>query len=142
MNKKIKEILYRSFDSPLNPEEARLLDDALKDSEELRQEKEAIEDMRQALASREPEHFKPFFAEKVMSRIDALERHEEPSATFLASLMGYFRPIAIIATTTVLILLAINLKTGGEWSIQSALGLEEEETELLYEIPVVSYLRE
>lgn len=142
MNKKIKEILYRSFDSPLGAEEARMLDDALKESEELRREKEAIEDMRQALAAKESEGFGPFFAEKVMNRIDGLEAGEEPSARFLESLMAYFRPIAIITTTAVLILLAINLKTGGNWSIQSALGLEEEENELLYEVPVVSYLRE
>ncbi|MFZ5979388.1 MAG: hypothetical protein ACOYVF_02045 [Candidatus Zixiibacteriota bacterium] len=142
MNKKLKEILYRSFDSPLDPVEARLLDDALRDSEELRREKEAIEEMRQALAAGKPEGFQPFFAEKVMNRIETMETESEPSVHFMESLMVYFRPMAIIATTAVLILLAINLKTGGNWSIQSALGLEENETEMLYEIPVVSYLRE
>ena len=73
----IPELLYRSFDGPLDEKEQETLAKALRNSPALREEKRQIEMQRQAVSvSGEEFSFEPFFAERVMNRLTADEKPE------------------------------------------------------------------
>ena len=142
MDKKIKKILYLSFDTDLTAEEKKLLEDVLAESEELRKEKEQLGGMRKAIASEQKENFKPFFADRVMQRIDSLDNPVEKSEQFFASLLSLFRPVAVIGATVVFILTAFNVYQGRDLSLSSIMGIYEESNYGFYETPLESFLGE
>ena len=112
MDSKILKLLYWSFDDELNPEEKERLDRALKESEELRKEKEQILAQRQALAENSAPSFKPFFAERVMNRIESLGTKKNGFESFYEMLLLMFRRFAIVGAAILLLLLIYNLQTG------------------------------
>jgi anti-sigma factor RsiW len=122
MNKKIVELLYRSFDDKLTPAEQQRLDQALSDSKELREEKIRIAQMRTVISDSGQRSFQPFFAEKVMRRIREAKRTQE---SFFDSLIEVFRPVAIAATILFIVLLAYNLFKSDNKSLASALAEPE-----------------
>ena len=69
MDKRIRELLYRSFDVSLSREEQHRLEEVLSHSKELREEKKQIESMRRAISESPAPSFQPFLAERVMKRI-------------------------------------------------------------------------
>ncbi len=71
MNKKILKLLYRSFDTELSQKDQRRLDDALEKSEALRLERDRAFAQRQDLAKSGSQSYSPFFAEKVMGKIES-----------------------------------------------------------------------
>jgi len=74
MDKKIIDLLYRSFDSDLSAEEQHLLEQALRESDALKTEKEKITAIRANLALEKEQSFKPFFAERVMNKIQNVSK--------------------------------------------------------------------
>lgn len=121
MNSKILELLYRSFDRELNPNEQHQLEQALAGSKELREEKERIANMRTMISDSSEEKFHPFFAEKVMRRI----REEQTQENFLDSLVHVFRPVAIAATVVLIALMSYNVLKSNEVSVASAFAQPE-----------------
>jgi len=121
MNSKILELLYRSFDKELNPNEQHQLEQALADSKELREEKERITNMRKMISDSSEEKFHPFFAEKVMRRI----RAEQTQENFLDSLVHVFRPVAIAATVVLIALMSYNVLKSNDVSVASAFAQPE-----------------
>jgi anti-sigma factor RsiW len=123
MNKKILELLYRSFDERLNPGEQKILDQALSDSAELRAEKNRIAQMRAMISDSSAKGFHPFFAEKVLRRI----RTQAPPAaeSYFESLIALFRPVAIAAAILFIMLLSYNLFTSEDKSLATALAEPE-----------------
>ena len=77
MDKKIVELLYRSFDDELSQAEQQQLDQALLESKDLREEKTRIAQMRTAISDSGEKSFKPFFAEKVIRRIREAQQAQE-----------------------------------------------------------------
>ena len=73
MKEKWHKLLLRSLDHPLSPEEKRELDEALAESEALCKERDQLLEMRSSLQEH-PYQFEPFFAGKVMHRIEQLEK--------------------------------------------------------------------
>ncbi|MCK5033591.1 MAG: hypothetical protein KAS18_08150, partial [Calditrichia bacterium] len=69
MDEKILELLYRSFDSYLNPNEQKILEYALANSKELKSRKEEMLKMRNSLRSDNLQKFGYLFADKVMQKI-------------------------------------------------------------------------
>ncbi len=116
MNKKILELLYRSFDQQLDPQQQQRLDEALAQSEELRAEQERIARMRAMISENRVPSFQPFFAEKVMRQIRGGETAQE---TFWDSLISVFRPVAIAATILFIALLTYNLFKSDNKSLSS-----------------------
>ena len=112
MDKKILKLLYRSFDDELNEQEREQLEKALKESKELQKEREQILAQRQALAASSAPSFKPFFAERVMSRIETLGRKNNGFESFYQTLLLIFRRFAIVGAGILLLLLIYNLQTG------------------------------
>ena len=126
MDRKILELLYRSFDDKLNSEEQEVLNNALKDSPELQQEKERITLMRRTVSGSAEESFKPFFAERVMQRIKTQTSvKKETTEDFFNSLLWSFRRVAIAGVAAALILLAINFIEADSISVDSALSMPQ-----------------
>ncbi|MCP4631321.1 MAG: hypothetical protein GY855_00230 [candidate division Zixibacteria bacterium] len=140
MDKKIKKLLYLSFDSELTKTEKKLLENALAASEELRNEKNLIEKLRETTVSEQKDRFKPFFAERVMQRIESMESPEAESEQFFASMLKLFKPIAVVGVTAVFILTAFNIYKGNDLSLSSVLGIYEESSNEFFETPLESFL--
>jgi anti-sigma factor RsiW len=142
MNKKVIDLLYRSFDGTLTPREKEELNEALAKSQELREEKERITAMRSAISDSAAISFRPFFAERVMSRIASLGEAKNGAQKFFESLQFAFRRVAVVGATAILILLAYNLVKSGHISIAGAFGMPQESLEEILESPFDSTLEE
>lgn len=142
MNKKVIDLLYRSFDGTLTPGEKEELNEALAKSRELREEKERITTMRSALSASAAKSFRPFFAERVMHAITSATVKRNGVELFFESLQFAFRRVAVVGATAILILLAYNLVKSGDISIAGAFGMPQETLEEVLESPFDSTLEE
>jgi hypothetical protein len=136
MDNKILKLLYRSFDAELNPEEKERLDRALKESEELRKEKEQILAQRQTLAASSVPSFKPFFPERVMNRIETLGQKNNGFESFYETLFLMFRRFAIVGAAILLILLIYNLQTGDILSTEEIMYASDFTFEEILNLPL------
>lgn len=132
MDKKLIDLLYRSFDSDLDSREKKILEEALADSEELRQEKQIIDSLRQDIKGAKETSFKPGFADKVMNAITNQGLASE-NEQFFDSLFVFFRPIAIAATILIIIIAGYNIGSSGRFSIEGALGVPEVSVDDVYD---------
>jgi len=117
-----------------------MLDNALAVSEELREEKRQIEEMRNAAASQKKERFKPYFADRVMRRIEPMDRPETVSEQFFTSLSRLFRPVAVVGVAAVIIMAAFNVYKDKDLNLSSVFGIYEESNGGFYETPLESFL--
>jgi hypothetical protein len=140
MDNKLKDLLYRSFDSDLNNKEQKNLDEALSQSKELRQEKELIASLRENIKGSKTTSFNPFFAERVLANIHSAEETDE-SENFFNSLFVFFRPIAIAATVLIIIIAGYNMSTTGHFSLAGALGVPEVTVDDVYD-PILALVTE
>jgi len=108
MDEKILELLYRSFDSDLKPDEQEKLDEALENSEDLQSQKEEILKMRASLKQSESQNFGYMFAEKIMKKIKETEK-KSTDKLFFDSIISVFRPLAIAATFLLVFLVSYNM---------------------------------
>lgn len=136
MNKKILKLLYRSFDDDLNQEEKKQLKEALKNSEELRKEKEHILAQRQAVSQSVVRSFKPFFAQRVMKQIDALEEKENSLEIFYNSLKAMFWRFATVGAIGLIALILYNLGAGEGLSVKEAFYVSEITFEEILQLPL------
>jgi len=136
MDNKILKLLYRSFDDELNPEEKERLDRALKETEELRKEREQILAQRQALAESSAPSFKPFFPERVINRIESLGKKKNGFESFYETLLLMFRRFAIVGAAILLILLIYNLQTSDILSTQEILYASDFTFEEILNLPL------
>lgn len=110
-NKKILELLYRSFDRTLSEKQQKRLDEALKNSEELRREKNRAIKLRKSASDIAKPSFNPFFAERVLSRIETVQSKNGLEA-FYQSLKVVFRRVAVAGAVVMLALLLYNFQIG------------------------------
>jgi hypothetical protein len=140
MDKNLKDLLYRSFDSDLNPEEKKLLEKALSQSNELRREKEMITSLREDINQSKVTSFKPFFADRVMETIHA-SKQVNGNEQFFDSLFIFFRPIVIAAAVLIIIMAGYNINTTGQFSLEGALGIPEVTVDDVYD-PALAFVTE
>lgn len=142
MEERIRELLYRSLDGELSPDERRDLDAALAGSPGLRQEREDLLAMRGLVKDGAARSFGPFFAERVINTIRSEREGEETAARFFESLLYTFRRVALVAAAVVAFLLIYNLNQGGV-SVAAAFGTDGEATiEEVMTAPVEETLEE
>jgi len=134
-NKKILKLLFRSFDSELNKKEKKQFEEALKISEELRREKKQISAQRNAISESAATSFKPFFAERIIGRIDAL-KEENSLVDFYESLKAIFRRFAIAGIVIMLILIFYNFTTGEGLSVDDAFYTSDGIFEEILDMPL------
>jgi hypothetical protein len=142
MNKKTLKLLYRSFDSQLTKQDQQQLDEALTNSQALREEMKRIVSLRNDISSNIADSFKPFFAERVTQRISALDNTEQSSYVFFESLWYLFRRVAIAGTVIVLILISHNLWVSRDITLVSAFGISQPTAEELLKTPFDLILEE
>lgn len=136
MNKKILKLLYRSFDDDLDAKEQKQLAEALENSEELRKEKEQVEAQRRAISNSAAQSFKPFFAERMMSRIQALGEKENILETFYETLKAAFWRFAATGAVIMIALISINLVIGESLSMDEAFYVSELTFEEILQLPL------
>ena len=141
MDEKLTELLYRSFDGKLNPEELKTLEKGLSESKELRAEKQKIISLRQNIAGQKKNTFKPFFADRVMRKIRLSEQKQEDER-FFEFLFLIFRPIAIAAAVLIIVIAGYNISTSGEISIESALAIPDVTLDDMYDSSYALLLEE
>ncbi len=107
MKNKLRALLFRSFDTELTSDEKKQLDDALGASEALRQEQERLVSMRRIFGKVKPS-FRPFFAERVIRRLEATRGQETLVDPFFESLLAFFRPVVITVIILIIIALSVN----------------------------------
>ena len=132
MDEKIKTLLYRSFDTELSPEEEEQLSLALRQSEELRIEKERIAALRDNIISGKSQSFEPFFADRVMGKLYDIENKKE-AEFFFEWLFALFRPVAIAATILIIIAIGYNIGSSGQISLEGALAVPEVTLDEVYD---------
>lgn len=135
MNKKIIKLLYRSFDDDLEEKERKKLEEALKKSEELRKERKKILSQRKAISESAAQSFKPFFAERVITRIDSLG--EKPGVeTFYETLRSVFRPLAIAGAVAMAALILYNLGIGDILASDEVFYVSDSTFEEILQLPL------
>jgi len=108
-DRKVLGLLYRSLDGDLKDKDRKKLDEALERSEELRKEKEKILVQRQALADSASQSFGPYFAERVMNRIEGLRQTKNGWEAFYENFMAAFRKVAIVSAAVLVLLISYNV---------------------------------
>ncbi len=134
-DKKIFELLYRSLDDDLSEKEQNLLEKALKDSEELRLEGAKIKEQRQALSESAAQSFKPYFAERVMQRIDSLSE-KNGLEKFYETLKAMFRRFAIAGAVILIALILYNLRIGENISSEEIFYAADTTVEEIRDLPL------
>lgn len=112
MNKKLRKLLYRSFDFPLNKREREHLEQAFGQSKELVEESRQIHLLRRQLALVETAEFKPHFAARVAAKAAAMHRQQE---LFYATLFHTFRRVVAFAAVSLLIFIACHYYQARQW---------------------------
>ena len=124
MDKKTLELLYKSLDEPLTELEKKSLNKLKEKFPRLIEEEKQILAMRQNLKSSKVESFPPYFAERVMKKLDpAAGKHQQ--IDFFDALMTAFRPVAIATSMAIVGLLIYNFSTGNLSSLEPILGVPE-----------------
>jgi len=123
MEDSLYNLLLRSFDAPLTENEQRRFEDALETSAEFRAMREEVVRLRSDLHTVHGSSFRPFFAERVMNRLNSSP--QPISEYFFAS----FRSVAIGSAILVIILSAYNISRENSFTVDSALGIHHQTLE-------------
>lgn len=127
MSETIHALLLRSFDAELTTDEQSRLDEALADSESLKLEQEQLKIMRDAIGRGASRSFRPFFAERVMNRIQTIQQDALVFDPFFESLKNLFKPVLITAVVLIAIMMSYNAvrHEGTLLASESSVTLEE-----------------
>ena len=126
----VKKLLYESFERSLNEEEKNTLTDALVSSRELREEREKILGIRARLSAGAVRDFSDGFEEKVLRKINSPAVKKNTDYLFFKSLNMMFKRIVYATVIIIVISVSYNFSKSGSISIQSALGIKQQETTL------------
>jgi hypothetical protein len=140
MKDEMLDLLYRSYDGDLTLEEQRRLDEGLSSSPDLRAEKKRLEQLRGAIRSGATESFRPFFAERVMQRLEGELKPSNGVQELFDSLASAFRRIGVVGAAAAVILIALNLSSSEDKSLAAAFGASESSVEYLIGSPLESVL--
>lgn len=127
------DLLYRSLDASLTPEEQSRLDAALRRDPGLRDEYERLVRLRGLVETQESPSFRADFSQRVMERLAAESaarpatiNEGETTTDFEDALPPMFRKVAVAASVAAVLLLTYNLATSESVSITTSFGLTEE----------------
>ena len=136
MRERDLELLYRSLDGELTPEERLDLEMALAGSADLRRERDEAMAVRGLVKAAASDSFGPFFAEKVVRAVRAMREEGVAGTRFFESLAHAFRRVAIVAAAVAAFLLIYNLNQVGSLSVAAAFGAQETGIEDVLSAPV------
>ncbi|HAS41890.1 MAG TPA: hypothetical protein DCS93_15525 [Microscillaceae bacterium] len=117
------ELLLASFDRELTEAETAMLEQGLADFAELRAEKADLEKLR-TLVGEQTHAFKPFFAGRVMHKIENLQqRSKEKGLT--GWMVRIFPKVAVSGLAVIILLMASTYLVEGSFSLDTLLGISE-----------------
>ncbi len=111
IKRKVLRLLYKSFDAELSAKEEQILKQAFGECKDLEHTKQTLHAIRNGLADGAAGGFHPFFADKVMHKINNRNR-EIRKVYFFESLRAAFRRVALAGALAILILLSFNILQG------------------------------
>ncbi|NLP12745.1 hypothetical protein GX408_20275 [bacterium] len=112
MNRKLRKLLYRSFDLPLNRRERASLEKAFSQSNELVEESRQIDLLRRQLALTKTAEFTPFFVERVAARVVEMHRQQQ---LFYTAFFQTFRRVMAFTAVSLLIFIACHYYQVRQW---------------------------
>ena len=118
MNNDERDLLLKSLDSELSAEENQKLEEASRKSEDLRNEREILLNIRSSLKSVTVRSFRDGFEERVMAKIRV--KHDEE---FTAGLFRIFRPVAIAAILLIIITASFNMWNSDQISVDGIFAI-------------------
>ena len=133
-NQELLDLLIRSLDTDLNERDRKTVEDALSESEELRNEKEKLIRLRELVGSRDFQ-FNHGFKERVMDNLSSNRNGLGIDFTFVRDLNRIFTRVAITGIAAIVLLLLSIFLTTGSVSFDSLSGAES-----YSEDNVISYL--
>jgi hypothetical protein len=109
--RKIKKLLYRSFEEELNSKEKKIMAEALDRNPSLRKEKERIQELRRMTAESGKICFSPSFTERVMAEIQNISGAASPPKWENAyeSMILWFRRLAVAGALAAAVLIVLIL---------------------------------
>jgi hypothetical protein len=131
--KKIEKLFYKSLDGAVSPEENELLQQELKSSEELRKTSRQINEIRQLVSSSAETSFKPFFEERLLTKLNSPSAIEGYFNNWANSLAVSFRQVALAAIIILAVLVSFNLNAGNKYSIENLLGISHTNIESAFD---------
>jgi len=139
--KRIRKLLFRSFDDHMNKRDQDLLKKHLTFSDELKKEKAELELIRSVISKNEEYKFKPHFSDRVMSAIKEKSYQESYEETFFQSLIGLFKPVAIGAMVLLIVMMSYNIFQNKKVSFSNAVAIPEINVEVAFD-PVLPLILE
>ena len=125
-------LLLKSLDEHLTEAEELQLQEALAASEELQKEKEKLLKMRTMLSNQQAAYdFKPFFADKVMEKINAEKAPTSKAKTnqseidFISALLLSFQRLAVPSFALICVMLVYVYLTADTLSVQAIMGISD-----------------
>lgn len=139
MNKKVLDLLYRSFDEELSAAERKYLNEMLHKSKKLYSEQQKIKLIRDSIAESAEQSFSPTFSEQVMARL-RMKKHKQTNGMedFLDSLWWAFKRVALAGSFITLLLIGLSVIQKGKISIDSLLALPQVNLEETFELTVLT----
>ncbi len=119
-------LLLASFDRKLTSKEQATLDQGLTDFTGLQAEKTDLEQLR-AMVGEQTYAFKPFFAGRVMHKIEHLQHSREKGLS--GWMVRIFPKVAMSGLAIIILLLASTYLIEGSFSLDTLLGISEVATE-------------
>jgi len=123
MDKKMLKLLVRSLDDDLSKEEKKQLEIAIEKSENLRKEKEKLLKLK-ALVEKQEYKFKPFFAGRVMNKIEQQKDKKVIFPDFLNGFSVAFKRVVLSGAAAILLLIFSIYFSEGSFSFNSLLGVD------------------
>ena len=115
----IEDLYIRSFDEPMNKEEKEQLLKMLKTTTGLATDLTHYKTNREILLRKEPASFGPYFAKKVIARI------QNVGIQIDRQILAFFKKYQLAAVGVVIALLALNAVFADQLNLQSLFGLED-----------------
>lgn len=115
--KKLRNLLVRSFEEPLGNKDLQLLNTGLKASEELQNEKQELLKLREDLKAAEAD-FSNDFEQKVMNAL-----REEKNTAEIFEILPVFRTVAFSGIAAILIVLISVYFADGSLTFDSIMGI-------------------
>ena len=115
----IEDLYIRSFDEPMNKEEKEQLLKMLKTTTGLATDLTHYKTNREILLRKEPASFGPYFAKKVIAKI------QNVGIQIDRQILAFFKKYQLAAVGVVIALLALNAVFPDQLNLQSLFGLED-----------------
>jgi len=115
----IEDLYLRSLDDTLSDPDKQQLLQALHGNPGLAQDVSQYKDIREAMIRKKPATFGPYFAQKVITRIEGLRIEIDKQIVF------FFKKYQLAVAGVFIALLAVNVMTADQLNVSSVLGVQD-----------------